>query len=202
MLDQRARALLRPGLARVARPLARWGVTPNTVTAAGFVVGLASAVAAAFGAWWLALGLWLASRLFDGLDGAVARSSRTATDRGGYLDVVADFTVYGAFVVGCAIGEPDARIALLVLLLAYYVNGTAFLAFSSAVERRRLRTGLEDERSFVFTRGLAEGTETVVAHALFVAVPTVMPVLAWAFAAVVAVTIVQRVHLAVRVLVP
>ena len=202
MLDQRARALLRPGLERVARPLARWGVTPTTVTVVGFVIGLASAAAAALAAWWLALGLWLASRLLDGLDGAVARARDLTTDRGGYLDIVADFAVYGAFVVGCAIGEPDARIALLVLLLAYYVNGTAFLAFSSAVERRRQHTGLEDERSFVFTRGLAEGTETVVAHALFVAFPAVMPALAWAFAAIVAVTVAQRVRVAVRVLVP
>lgn len=54
-----------------------------------------------------------------GLDGAVARHAGRATDRGGYLDVVADFTVYGAFVVGCAIGAPYARTALLVPLLAH-----------------------------------------------------------------------------------
>ncbi|MEX2549338.1 MAG: CDP-alcohol phosphatidyltransferase family protein [Nitriliruptoraceae bacterium] len=202
MLDQRARAVLRPGLDRVARPLARWGVTPIVLTLAGFLVGLGSAGAAALAAWWLALGLWLVSRLLDGLDGAVARARGTVTDRGGYLDVVADFTVYGAFVVGCAIGQPDARMALLVLLLAYYVNGTAFLALSSALERRRQHTGLEDERSFVFSRGLAEGTETVVAHALFVTFPSVMPVLAWVFAGIVAVTVVQRVGVAIRALAP
>lgn len=202
MLDQRARALLRPALARVARPLVRRGVAPGALTLAGFVVGLGAAVAAGMAAWWAALVLWLASRAFDGLDGAVARQAGRATDRGGYLDVVADFTVYGTFVVGCAIGAPHARTALLVLLLAYYVNGTAFLAFSSAVQHRGQSTGLEDERSFVFTRGLAEGTETVVAHALFVLFPSAMAGLAWAFAAVVGVTILQRVGAAVRVLGP
>lgn len=199
MLDQRARAMLGPGLDRVAGRLARWGVTPGVLTATGFVLGIGSAVAAGLAAWWVALALWLTSRLFDGLDGAVARQG-TPTERGGYLDVVADFAVYGAFVVGCAVGAPHARVALLVLLGTYYVNGTAFLAFSSAAERRRQRTGLEDERSFVFTRGLAEGTETIVAHALFVLLPAAMAGLAWAFAAVVAVTVLQRVVVAVRAL--
>lgn len=202
MLDQRARAALDPLLSRVADWLARAGVTPAALTLGGFALGLGSAVAAAAAAWLLALGLWLVSRVLDGFDGAVARHARQVTDRGGYLDVVADFTVYGVFVVGCAIGAPHARVALLVLLATYYVNGTAFLAFSSIVERRRQRTGLEDERSLVFTRGLAEGTETVIAHALFVLVPGAMASLAWAFAAVVAVTVVQRVVFAVGALRP
>lgn len=200
MLDQNARAVLEPVLGRVAGWLADRRVTASMLTAAGFGLGLGSTVAAGLAAWPVALALWLTSRVLDGLDGAVARHTGTVTDRGGFLDVVADFTVYGAFVVGCAVGAPDARVPMLVLLLTYYVNGTAFLAFSSIVLRRGQHTGLEDGRSFVFARGLAEGTETVVAHALFVLLPGVMPVLAWVFAVVVAVTILQRVTLAVRLL--
>lgn len=202
MLDQQVRTVLTPVLDRVAAALARARVTPTALTVTGFVLGIGAAVAAGRAAWELALVLWLVGRVPDGLDGAVARHTGTASDRGGYLDVVADFTVYGAFVVGCAVGAPDARLPLLVLLGTYYVNGTAFLALSSVVERRRQRTGLEDERSFVFSRGLAEGTETIVAHALFVLLPGAMAGLAWGFAAVVAVTILQRVTFAVRVLRP
>ena len=50
-----------------------------------------------------------------------------ATDRGGFFDVVADFTIYGGFVVGVAIAVPEARLACAVLLLTYYVSGTALL---------------------------------------------------------------------------
>ena len=200
MLDHRLRAVLGPLADRTAAVLARVGVTAGALTGAGLALGVGAAAAAAAARWPLALLLWLVSRVADGLDGPVARRTAGATDRGGFLDLVADFTVYGAFVVGCAVGQPDARIALMVLLLTYYVNGTAFLAFSSVVERRRQHTGLEDERSFVFARGLAEGTETIVAHTLLVALPGAMATIAWGFAAIVAVTIAQRVRTAVRVL--
>lgn len=200
MLDRRARAALEPLIARVAAGLARRGVPAGALTLLGVVLGMGAAGAAATARWGWALVLWLVSRVPDGLDGPVARRTGTGSERGGFLDIVADFAVYGAFVVGCGIGQPDARVALLVLLLTYYVNGTALLAFSSAVERRRQRTGLEDERSFVFSRGVAEGTETIVVHSLLVVFPGAMAGIAWAFAVAVAVTAVQRIRLALRVL--
>lgn len=200
MLDRYARAALEPATSRAATALAGVGVSAGALTATGLVLGLAAAGAAADARWGVALTLWLVSRLADGLDGPVARHRGADSDRGGFFDIVADFTVYGGFVVGCAIGQPGARLALLVLLLTYYVNGTAFLAFSAIVARRAQTTGLEDERSLVFSRGLTEGTETIVAHALLVVFPAAMATIAWAFAGMVLVTVGQRVLLATRVL--
>ena len=149
-------------------------------------------MAAGFALWTLALVLWPTSRVFDLLDGAVARAADRVSERSGWVDLVADFTVYGGFVVGCGIGQPDARVACLVLLGTYYLNGTVFLAFSSAAERqgRQTRTG----GTFHFQRGLAEGTETVVAHTLMVALPGHMSLIAWMFAGMVALTILHRVR--------
>lgn len=197
MLDPQARRALQPLLRRAGGGLARVGVTPDQLTLAGFVLGIGAAVAAGAALWTLALGLWLVSRLADGLDGAVARLGG-ATDAGGYLDVVADFTVYGAFVVGVAVAVPDARVACAVLLLTYYVNGTTLLAFAQLAERR----GLEppDERSVRFVGGLAEGTETIVVHSLLCVLPAHAATIAWVFAAMVAVTAASRVQLAVRAL--
>lgn len=48
--------------------------------------------------------------------------------------------------------------ALLSRLADRLDGGTTFLALSSLIERRRQRTGLEDDRSLVLPRGLAEGT--------------------------------------------
>jgi phosphatidylglycerophosphate synthase len=160
---------------------------------------MAAAGAASLSWWRVALVLWLVSRVLDGLDGAVARIVG-ASEIGGFLDVVADFTVYGSFVAGVAIAVPDARLACAVLLLTYYVNGTALLALASLTERRRLER--RDERSIRFIGGLAEGTETIVAHSLFCILPAAATVIAWTFAAAVAATAGWRVYVAARVLRP
>jgi phosphatidylglycerophosphate synthase len=76
--------------------LARAGVSANAVTLAGLGLGLSAAIVIAVqgGLIW-ALALILASRIADGLDGAVARASQK-TDFGGYLDITCDFILYGA----------------------------------------------------------------------------------------------------------
>lgn len=197
MLDPLARAALEPATRWAGRRLAAIGVTADAVTLSGFVVGIGAAVAAGRGMWTVALVLWLINRALDGLDGAVARLVEP-TERGAFLDIAADFTVYGAFVVGVAVAVPDARLACAVLLAAYYVNGSVFLAFSSLAERRGLDVG--DERSFRFIGGLAEGTETVIVHALFCLLPAMAAVIAWSFAAAVVVTAVWRTALGWRLL--
>ncbi len=196
MLDSRVRPLLEAPLDRSAAWLDRPGVTPDRLTVAGIVLGLAGAGAAAAQWWWLALALWLASRLIDGLDGALARRRRAGSGvpdsgAGGFLDITGDFMVYGTFVVGVGVGAGGSLLPFLAVLLAYYVNGAAFLAFSSLAERTG-RT-VDDGRSLSFLGGLAEGTETVAVHALWCILPFWAPQIAWIWAAVVAVSATQRV---------
>lgn len=178
--------------------LSRFGLRAGGLTAVGLAVGVGACVAAASSHWYLALALWLANRVLDGLDGPLARRSGGASELGGLLDFVADFVVYSGFVVGVAIAEPGARIACVVLLATYLVNNVALLSFSSLVERLRLSFG--DERSLRFTAGLAEGTETILVYVLFCLFPQAAEGIAWAFAGLVALTAVQRVALAARVL--
>ena len=208
MLDTPVRRVISPGLAAVARVLDRPGVTPDRLTLAGLAAGLGSAVLAGF-MWWLpALVLWLASRALDGLDGPLARRRAAAApdggagdhdaDAGGFLDLTCDFVTYAAGVVGVAIGVQaefgNGVIDLwpfVAVLVAYYLNGTAFLAFSSIAERTGHR--LDDGRSFSFLGGLAEGTETVVVHSLWLLFPASAPVIAWVWAGVVGISAGQRI---------
>ncbi len=199
MLDAPVRRVLAPALDATAGLLDRTGVTPLALTAAGWAVGVAACVSAGTGHWTLALVLWLVNRLLDGLDGAVARR-RTATDLGGFLDIVADFSIYVGFVVAVGIERPEARIACLVLVAAYYVSGTAFLALSSILERRGEDQQVADGRSLLFVGGVAEGTETVLAYVAFCLMPQYAEQIAWIFAAAVAVTALQRVALGVLTL--
>lgn len=207
MFDRTVRGVLESPLDRAAAWLDRPGVSPDRLTLAGLVVGLASAGAAA-GRWWaVALVCWLLCRVLDGLDGPLARRRAQAFPTavspggpaGGFFDITADFTVYGATVVGVAIGvarAPDSTgaagewLPFLAVLLAYYVNGAAFLAFSSIAER----TGhqIDDGRSFSFLGGLAEGTETVVVHSIWLILPFWAPQIATVWAVVVGISATQR----------
>jgi phosphatidylglycerophosphate synthase len=190
VIDAPLRRRIGPGLERVGAGLARAGVRPGWLTAAGWAAGVGACVAASARAWPLALALWVANRVGDGLDGPVARAGAGASERGALVDIVADFSIYGGFVVGVAVAEPRARLAVAVLLLAYYLSGSTFLALSSLLEKQRAAS--IDERSLRFVGGLAEGAETIVVYVLFCVFPGDAAPIAWAFAAAVGITAVQR----------
>ncbi|MEP7333598.1 MAG: CDP-alcohol phosphatidyltransferase family protein, partial [Terracoccus sp.] len=203
MIDARLRRWLEGPLDRAAQRIDVEWLSPDRLTAAGLVLGLGSAAAAA-AAWWLpALALWLLSRACDGLDGPLARRrERAAASRGeaislagGFFDITADFVVYGATVVGVAIGATGAEGAswwpFLLVLFAYYVNGAALLAFSSLAERTGRQ--IDDDRSLSFLGGLAEGTETIVVHSLWLVWPGSAGAIATVWAAVVGVSAAHRI---------
>lgn len=189
MLDTRLRVAYAPAMERVAAACAGRGITPLAATGAGLAVGIGACVAAAFAQWPLALLLWLVNRALDGLDGAIARRGEPS-DLGGLLDFVADFVVYGGFVLAVAIAEPEARVACCALLAAYLLNNVALLSFASLVEKRRLAYG--DERSLRFTAALTEGAETVLAYTAFCLLPGQAELVAWLFTAMVLVSVGQR----------
>ena len=198
MLDAPARRALAVPLDRAAAPLAALGVHPIAMTGFGWLLGVGACVAAGTGHWNLALVLWLANRLADGLDGPLARRrGEGGRELGGFLDLLADFSVYAGFVLAVGIAVPEARVACLALLVAYYLSGTAFLLLAPALEHRGAQG---DGRSVFFVGGVAEGTETFLAYVVFCLLPGQAEVIAWVFAALVGVTALQRFALGVRVL--
>ena len=109
MLDPAARRLIDPPLNRLGHALAARGASANAVTLLGLALGLLSALVIALGAPGWALIPLLASRLMDGLDGAVARV-RGPTDLGGYLDIVCDFILYSGWAFAFALAAVPAWI--------------------------------------------------------------------------------------------
>ena len=194
MIDRQATALIRPALESVARRLVRQGIGAEALTFAGLGVGWAAAGAIALHAFWLGATLILASRLLDGLDGAVARAT-TPTDRGGFLDISLDFLFYAAVPLAFAIADPAANaLAAAVLLAAFVGTGTCFLAFATIAAKRGLTSVDYPDKSFYFLGGLTEATETL---AFFIAMciwPQHFANLAFLFAAMCAVTIATRIY--------
>ena len=198
VLDGKARQIIDPVLDRMGGALAARGISANSVTGAGLAIGLAAALVIALEAYPAGLVLLLISRLADGLDGAVARHSGT-TDLGGFFDIVADFTFYGAIPFGFIFADPAANaVAGAVLLLSFYVNGASFLAFAIMAEKQGLTTMSRGSKSLYFTTGLAEGTETIATFCAFCLFPTAFTPIAYVFAAICFITAGARVLLAMK----
>ena len=196
MLDNALRRYMEPPLDVVARWSADRVGTPTVVTGVGFAIGMGACAAAATQQWTLALVLWLLNRFADGLDGSIARR-RGPTDLGGFLDIMADFAVYGAMLVAIGFALPEARLAALGVLLMYYISGSAFLAWSSLATKNGVAG---DGRSLVFPPGLAEGAETVVAYVVVLLFLSRTSEILWIWAIAVGVTAVQRLIFVVRTL--
>lgn len=183
MLDAAARRLVDPPLARAGRRLAAVGITADGLSVAGFALGLLAAVALAAGEPLWGLALFLANRLVDGLDGAVARHTGI-TDRGGFLDIVFDFIVYAAMAYAFAALDPARNAhAAAFLLLAFMGTGSSFLAFAVMAGRRGLETDLRGKKSLYYLGGLTEGSETIAFFVLACLLPAYFPTLALVFAA-------------------
>lgn len=199
MLDGMMRGVIDAPLDSGGRWLARRGASANAVTLAGLALGLLSAGLVAVG-WtgFLVAVLLLASRLADGLDGAVARA-RGKSDFGGYLDITCDFAFYGAVPMAFVILDPAANGAAGAFLLAsFYLNGASFLGFAILAAKRGMETTSRGEKSLYFTAGLLEGTETILFFLAIVLWPAVFVPAAWIFGALCIVTATARVMLAAR----
>ncbi|MEO8080989.1 MAG: CDP-alcohol phosphatidyltransferase family protein [Caldimonas sp.] len=202
MFDRQATAFIRPAVDLLARGLARAGVGADALTVVGLAVGWLAAAAIAWQRPWLGAAGILVSRLFDALDGAVARQT-TPTDRGGFLDISLDFLFYPAVPLAFAIADPTRNaLAAAVLLAAFVGTGTSFLAFAALAAKRGLTSTAYPDKSFYFLGGLTEAAETLAFFLAMCAWPQHFAVLAYVFAAMCAVTIAMRLHWGWRALRP
>lgn len=192
MLDRAATALLRPTLQHLARALVRAGIGADALTLCGFALGLAAAAAIALGSPLAGLVLLLASRLMDGLDGAVARLTRP-TDRGAFLDITLDFLFYASIPLAFALADPAAHaLAAATLLAAFIGTGSSFLAFAVLAERRGLKSEDYPHKGLYYLGGLTEATETLLCFVLMCLWPRHFAAWAYGFAALCALTTATR----------
>lgn len=197
MLDARLRPLVDPPLAAAGRWLAARGVGANVVTLAGLVPALVAAVAVAQHAYGVGLAAILLNRLLDGLDGAIARA-RGPTDFGGFLDIVVDYAFYVAIPAGFGFAASGNALAAMLLIASFTLTGISFLAFAVMAAKRGIETAALGAKSFFYSTGLAEGTETIAVFVSMCLWPQHFPIIATAYAGLCLLTAVQRSLLARR----
>jgi len=192
MLDRLVRPLIDPPLHALARATLGWGWSANAVTLLGFAIGMLGVPLVAFGQYRWALAPLLISRVFDGLDGAIARL-RGPTDFGGYLDIVSDFIFYAAFVFAFALADPANGVWASLLLVAFMGTGTSFLAWAILAAKKGLSSEAQGKKSFFYSAGLVEGSETILFLSLCCLLPGYFRELAIVFTVLCAVTVLGRI---------
>ena len=175
----------------LARPLRH--LPPWLFSLISLVLGLAAAAALWRQTYGIGLVLWFFNRVFDALDGTIARLGNSQSDFGGYLDILIDFAVYAAIPIGLALGRPEMNTYLyLILLLAiFYVNGASWMYLAAILEKR---TAVADayETSVHMPEGIIGGTETILFYTAFILFPGWLDWLFGLMAGLTALTIIQR----------
>ena len=166
MFDAQLRPLIDRLLNPIGRGLVALGMTANQVTMIGAAFGLIAAGCVAAGLFYPALWFVIANRVIDGLDGAVARASRSS-DFGGYLDIVSDFIFYSAIPLAFAVARPETALAAAFLIFSFIGTATSFLGFAILAEKHHVTTQIRGKKAFYYLGGLTEGAETIL---LFLAI--------------------------------
>lgn len=197
MIDAVLRRQVERPLAAAARLLVRAGIGADVLTVSGFALGIAAIPALAYQHYWIGLALIVLNRLFDGLDGAVARQTQ-ATDLGGYLDIVFDFIFYASVPLGFALARPEDALPAAFLICSFVATGTTFLAFASIAAKRGLIESTSAPRTIYYLGGLTEGAETILAFVLMCIFPEYFAWIAIGFGALCWITAGTRIAAAGR----
>ncbi|MGF1723737.1 CDP-alcohol phosphatidyltransferase family protein [Photobacterium nomapromontoriensis] len=193
MLDRYAIKVIRWPLKQLSALPDRLGVTANQVTIAGFVIGLFALPALMFEHYLWALGFIALNRLFDGLDGAIARR-QGITDCGGFLDITLDFLFYSMVPFGFVLANPEANaVAGAFLIFAFIGTGSSFLSFAIMAGKRNIESPIYKQKSLYYIGGLTEGTETITCFVLFCLFPQHFALIAWGFGSLCWITTVTRI---------
>lgn len=155
----------------LAKKLVKIGVSANFVTISGFVIGIFAVNFLSLERYGYALLCILANRLFDALDGAIARITKV-TDFGIFLDATLDYVFYAGVIFGFALANPfQNAIAASFLLFAFASSACAMLAYAVIAYKNNSSQKLELERSPFYLGGLAQGFETLVALVVLCIIP-------------------------------
>jgi phosphatidylglycerophosphate synthase len=170
MFDAPIRPYINLPLNWMGRKISHLGISANAVTLMGFSFGLGAIGCILQGNYLLGALFLVFNRLFDGLDGAVARS-QGLSDFGGFLDIVCDFIIYSGIVFAFGIHDSNKLIYAAFLIFSFVGPITSFLAYSILAAKNNIQTTKRGEKSFYYLGGICEGTETTLTLFLLCLIP-------------------------------
>jgi phosphatidylglycerophosphate synthase len=192
MIDRHILPIQKRLLQPVAAQLVRAGISADAITLSGFVIGLLAVPLLALGLFKAALFAILINRLFDGLDGAVARIAGS-TDRGAYIDIALDFFFYATVPFGFALFDQGQNaLAAAGLITSFMGTGSSFLAFAVIAAKHNISADDYPQKGIYYLGGLAEGAETIAVFFAMCLWPSHFAEIAWFYAAICMMTAIAR----------
>jgi len=150
--------------------LGKIGVKANWVSWAGFGIGVFAVNFLAMEMYGWALFAIVLNRFCDGIDGAIARSTKV-TNFGVFLDAALDYIFYGGVIWGFALADGGNAAAACFLMFGFAAAACAMLAYSVVAYKINSRQELNLDNSPFYLGGIAQGSETFVVLVVLCLVP-------------------------------
>lgn len=195
MLDRFITPVIKPILTPFVASLHKRNISADQITFYGFIIGMLAVPLLAFNLWYWALAVIVINRIFDGIDGQLARYANQSSSAGGFLDITLDFLFYASIPLGFILANPEENAIVGAILLATFIGtGSSFLAFAIAAEKFKIDKPQFKYKSFYYLNGLTEGTETIGLFVAFCIWPEHFAILASLFIVACIITIFTRIH--------
>lgn len=185
MFDGKFRAPVDAAVKPVGRALRKTGLTPDHLTVVGLLVGVGAAIAIGAGNLKLGLVLVILAALPDLLDGALAKASGQASQRGAFFDSTVD-RVTDAFLLGGIAWyfATDPSFSGQLAMLPFAIS-----AVSSLISYQRAKA---ESLGIDAKGGIMERAERIIAICVGLLIePLLIPIL-WVMLALTCVTALQR----------
>lgn len=185
MLDTHGRKYISPLLKYTASIFLKLNMTPNNITALGFLIGLLPFVFIYAGKPLIAVTLLWVSGFFDAVDGEMARISGNSTPWGTLIDVTFDRLVEIGVILAIAMKQPQCRLQLLFLTAAIILSMSIFLTVGALSQNK-------GSKSFYYQAGVAERTEGFILFTLMILLPRHLALITNIFSILIVITAFQR----------
>ncbi len=153
------------------KTIAQTGISANIISVAGFLIGISSVNFLALNMYGWALVCIIANRIFDALDGAVARHGKSS-EFGIFLDAALDYIFYAGVIFGFSLADPAQNaVAASFLLFAFMASACTMLAYAVIAYRRRANKKISFDKSPFYLGGFAQGAETFIAITIMCLLP-------------------------------
>ena len=192
MLDKKINFFFKPILTKIATIFIKYRFTPNQITLFSLILGIICFILLSMGMIYIALFFFILNRLFDGLDGTLARLTNP-TDLGGFYDIISDFFIYALLPFGFILYDGNNFLSMSLLLTSFIGTCSTFLTTAWIFEKKKVQIEQLSKKSFYYSEGLIEGSETIIFFILMFIFYEVASLIAWVFALLCFLTAIIRV---------